>query len=114
MKEMGRTKRVVPAEQSGGKLVLLLEEQGFDVKSVRDVSPFGIGVCIERDVVIDEEVCLSYQAEAGDCQVYGVVVWCVPVKPENAIQVTPLFHIGICLDPRNVESNLNFYRLIVD
>ncbi|MCF6323413.1 MAG: hypothetical protein L3J89_03670 [Gammaproteobacteria bacterium] len=114
MKEMRRTQRAVPAEQPGGKLVLSVKEQDFDVKSVHDISPFGIGVCIERDVVKDEGVRLSYQTEAGDCQVYGVVVWSAPVKSGDATPAMPLFHIGICLSPENVKNNLDFYRLMVD
>jgi len=113
MKEQRRTERVVPAQPLKGKLVLLVKEQGFNVKSVRDVSPFGIGVCIESDVVKDEEVCLSYQTGAGDCQVYGTAVWSAPVKPGDATHAEPLFHIGISLKPENVESNLHFYRLML-
>ncbi|VAW86221.1 hypothetical protein MNBD_GAMMA17-1463 [hydrothermal vent metagenome] len=114
MKKMRQTKRVIPAHQPKGKLVLLVKEQRFDVTSVRDISPFGIGVYIERGVVIDEEVCLSYQTEAEECQVYGVVAWSASVKSDVVTQTTSLFRIGICLNPENVESNLNFYRLMVD
>ncbi len=113
MKEMRKTKRVVPAHQPKGKLLMLVKEQRFDVKSVRDISPFGIGVCIELDVVKDEEICLSYQTETKECQAYGIVAWSAPVKSGTVTQTVPLFSIGICLNPENVESNLNFYRLMV-
>ncbi|MBL1259366.1 MAG: hypothetical protein COB33_002400 [Thiotrichaceae bacterium] len=114
MKEMRRTERVVPAQQPSGKLVLSVKGQKFDVKSVRDVSPFGIGVCIEHHVVKDEEVRLNYQTEAGNGQVYGVVAWHAPMKSDDDSSAVSLFRIGICLKPENVESNLNFYRLMVE
>jgi len=92
--------------------VLSVKEQDFNVKSVRNVSPFGIDVCIERDVVKDEEVRLSYQTETGKRQVFGVVVWNAPVKSGDAVSATQLFCIGLSLNPENVESNIDFYHLM--
>ena len=112
MKELRRTERVVPAQQPKGTLVLSVNDDSFEVKSVRDVSPFGIGVCVECDVEKESAVCLNYQAEGEEIEVFGVVAWSGPVAGDDKAQAAPLFRIGICLQPENVESNLYFYRLM--
>jgi len=112
MKEQRRTERVVPAQQPKGTLVLSVNGDSFEVKSLRDVSPFGIGVCIESDLVKESEVRLSYQTGIEDLEVFGVVAWSALIVEDDNAQAAPLFRIGICLQPDNVESNLSFYHLM--
>ena len=112
MKEHRRAERVIPVQQPKGTLVLYVEDQGFDVKSVRDVSPFGAGVCIESDINKGTKIRLNYQIEGDDLQVFGIVAWSSPVEVVTVIDEMNLYRIGICLQPENVEDNLNFYRLM--
>jgi len=112
MKELRRNERVVPVKQPKGKLMLHVNDDSFEVKSVRDVSPFGIGVCIVSDVEKESEVRLSYQTGGEDLEVLGDVAWSALIKVGDNAQTTPLFRIGICLQPDNVESNLEFYHLM--
>ena len=114
MKEQRRNERVVPAQQPKGKLMLYVNDDRFEVKSLRDVSPFGIGVCIECDVMKESAVRLNYQAEGEEIEVFGVVAWSGPIAEDDNAHAAALFRIGICLQPENVESNLNFYRLMTD
>jgi hypothetical protein len=112
MREQRRNGRVVPAQKPKGKLMLYVNDDSFEVKSVRDVSPFGIGVCIVSDVEIESEARISYQTGGEDLEVLGIVVWSGLIKGDGNTQVIPLFRIGICLQPDNVASNLEFYRLM--
>ena len=112
MREQRRNVRVVPAQQPKGKLMLYVNDDSFEVRSVRDVSPFGIGVCIVSDVEKESEARLSYQTGDEDLEVLGIVAWTGPIKGDGNTQTIPLFRIGICLQPDNVASNLEFYRLM--
>jgi len=112
MKELRRNERVVPVKQPKGKLMLHVNDESFEVKSVRDVSPFGIGVCIVSDVEKESAARLSYQIGDVDLEVIGVVAWSALIKGGDNAQTMALFRIGICLQPDNVESNLEFYRLM--
>jgi len=114
MREQRENGRIVPAQQPKGKLVLYVNDDRFEVRSVRDVSPFGIGVCIVNDVEKESEVRLCYQSEDEELEVPGIVVWSGSIKGDGNTQTIPLFRIGICFQADNVAGNLEFYRLMRD
>jgi len=112
MKEHRCAERITPPQPPQGRLTLYVDGQGFAVKSVRDVSPFGVGVCIESDIGQDKDVRLSYQSEDHDSEVFGTIAWSSPVEVANAVDAVSLYRIGICFQPENVKDNLHFYNLM--
>ncbi len=112
MKEHRRAERITPPQPSQERLTLHVDGQGFAVKSVQDVSPFGVGVCIESDVGQGIDVRLSYQSEGHESEVFGTIAWSSPVEVASAADTVSLYRIGICLQPENVKDNLHFYKLI--
>ncbi len=112
MKEHRRAERITPPRPLQGRLTLYVGGQSFAVKSVRDVSPFGVGVCIESDIAQDIDVRLSYQSEGHKSEVSGTIAWSSPVEAASAADAVSLYRIGICLQPENVKDNLHFYKLI--
>ncbi len=112
MKEHRRAERVVPSQQPLGELMLYVGEQCLAVKSVRDVSPFGIGVCIDKAISNESKIRMRYKTGADDVQVSGVVAWSALVAEDGSNDVAGTYRTGICLQPADVEANLEFYRLI--
>jgi len=113
MKDQRRSERTIPAQQPKGTLTLSIEGKCFEIKEVRDVSPFGIGVRIDGDLSKGAEIQLRYQCEDDELEVYGVIAWGSLVNEEASGENSEkLYRIGICLRPEDVEANLKFYRLI--
>ena len=113
MKEHRKSERVIPAQQPKGRLSLYVDDRCYEVKEVRDVSPFGIGVRVEANLGKDAEVRLSYQSGDETLQVFGVIAWGSQVEEKvSGKYVEGLYRTGICLRPEDVEANLSFYKLI--
>lgn len=113
-KDQRRSERVIPARQPSGQLSLYVDGECFDIKEVRDVSPFGIGVRTDADLGKATEVRLHYQHGDEAFEVFGVIAWGSQVEADKGEENTEnLYRIGVCLRPEDAEANLNFYRAMV-
>ncbi len=112
MKDKRVVERVIPKQQPKGKLILSACELSFDVIEVRDVSPFGIGACIDGEISKDTGIQLRYKNGDDELLIYGVIAWsAMSVASEKQVHLS---RVGICLRPENIEANLKFYRLMIN
>jgi hypothetical protein len=70
--------RTTLKQQPKGKFWLLSDEGCSDVISVRDISPAGISLQVDRFIDKVSNVRVKYQNEVVDMLVNGIVVWNSP------------------------------------
>ena len=108
-----REERVTPAYQPKGELYLYTGEQRLNIQTVRDVSPFGIGLQIDSPITNGAEIRLTYQHEEINLQVYGSVIWNRAVKEDSdAEKCSRSYQLGISLYPEDKGVNLQFFRTL--
>jgi len=72
--------RTALKEQPKGKFWLMLDDDCADVISVRDISPKGISLQVDRFIDKVSGVRVKYQNDMVDMMINGVVVWNSPAE----------------------------------
>jgi len=111
--ERRRDERVTPPQQPRQKLYLCVDDQFYDVQLVWDVSPFGVGLQIDRALVKDTVIRLMYEYDSLDLQAQGTVIWSHALEdPADCHDMPQAHRIGIALGPEDLEENLRFFQVM--
>ncbi len=114
-KEQRKVERIIPVQPMKGKLYLYVGELCLEVRSVWNVSPFGIGLQVDSDIDKGTEIRLEYQHETTDLQLHGFVIWSTVFEQELDGGTRPQsYRMGIGLQPENMGINSQFFRLITN
>ena len=111
--EKRREGRITPIYQPKGELYLVVGERHFDIRAVRDISPFGIGLQIDSPITNGTEVQLKYLYEAVDLDVRGIVIWNMTAQEDSSTgEISRSYRVGISLYPDDQGVNLQFFKTL--
>jgi len=101
-----RTKPMVPAD---ARITLVVAGQEIAIRSVDDVSPFGLGVHVDDSFPSQTPVDIHIVTDASELQLSGTIVWNQATADEGG---DPLgtYRLGIYLNPEAMEANMAFYK----
>ncbi len=112
-KEKRNVERIILAQPMQGKLYLYVEELCLEVRSVWNVSPFGVGLQVDSDIDKGTGIRLEFQHETTDLQVDGSIIWSAVFEDElEGGTRAQSYRMGIRLLPENMEINSQFFRSI--
>lgn len=108
--EQRQAERHEPLKSRNGVLSLSIEGQSGNhgILTLRDISPFGVGVESLLLVETGKRIQLTYKEESLALVVTGTVAWHTTqagaaTKPEQ-------YHLGIELCPSGMANNIHFFR----
>jgi len=96
----------VSNEKPQGQFCLYMKGQPVAFRALRDVSPFGVSLMLERQLARGSEVTLQYRYQETELVVSGTVVWCV------ADQNSGCFRAGVLLKENAVSDNAAFFNAV--
>ncbi len=114
-KEKRNVERIILVQPMKGKLNLYVKKLCLEVRSVWNVSPFGIGLQVDSDIDKGARILLEFQHETTELHVEGSVIWSTIFEdePEGGTRAQS-YRMGIRLLPENMEINSQFFRSITD
>ena len=101
-----RTKPMVSADV---QITLVVAGQEIAVRSVDDVSPFGLGVHVDDSIPSQTPVDIRVVTSASELRLSGTIVW---TQTTAGDETNPLsaYRLGIYLNPEAMEANMAFYK----
>jgi len=114
-KEKRNVERIIPDQPMKGKLNLYVKKLCLEVRSVWNVSPFGIGLQVDSNIDKGARILLEFQHETTELHVHGSVIWSAAFEDElEGGTPAQSYRMGIRLLPENMEINSQFFRSITD
>ena len=111
--ERRNAERVACLPKPKGRFRLYVDQQCYDVRAVRDISPFGAKIEIEAFLDIDETVRLTFESENTSISVSGLVMWSVAADLEAEKDRTSRGKkAGIYFQPQDAVVNLHFFNTL--
>ena len=111
--EQRQAERHAPLESLDGVLSLSIEGQSRSlcILTLRDISPFGVGV--ESSLLVEKgrRIQLTYKEDGLALVVTGTVAWNTLTKSAQADTARQeRYHLGIELCPSGMTNNVHFFR----
>lgn len=106
--------RYSPQVQPEGQITLELAGNVLlEVISLRDVSPFGLGINTYQTASSGADVRIVYEHEGKSLVVRGAVVWVKEVNEASSpVCLLNYYQLGIKLDSSDMAANLSFFRAL--
>lgn len=113
--EKRNVERIILVQPMKGKLNLYVKKLRLEVRSVWNVSPFGIGLQVDNDIDKGARILLEFQHNTTELHVEGSVIWSAIFEDEPVGGTrAQSYRMGIRLLPENMEVNSQFFRSITD
>lgn len=114
---MSKNKRSVeretPTANLPGKFSLHAGSNVFDVRLVRDASPFGIGLKITEQIDKNTRIRLCYKYNDISYEAHGMVIWSSLDKDMSSTADETLYRVGIQFNPEETSTNVDFYNMLM-
>ncbi|NWF38089.1 hypothetical protein F3F96_02920 [Mariprofundus sp. NF] len=96
---------------SGSKLSIYSNGHPVNILKVQDISPFGIGLQLDRRLDNGCRISLSYQRGTTAIEVHGTVVWS-SVTAAGSDNESAAFRVGIYLQEDQSALNVTLFNAI--
>ena len=93
----------------GSELLLDADGSAVNILNVQDLSPFGIGLQIDRELGLGSAVRFQYRRETVDIEVHGSIVWSSAIRSATDENVT-IFRVGIYFQEAEPDLNVTFFN----
>ncbi|MDQ6992477.1 MAG: PilZ domain-containing protein [Mariprofundus sp.] len=93
------------------ELILLVGDRSVGIWKVRDISPFGMGLSIDKKVATGTEMTLEYRCESVEIRVFGVVVWS---ESESDEAEGGGYRVGVYFKADKMAMNMALCKVLTD